>query len=166
MQTVPGDKFINHINENIGIIHKICNIYFTDADDRKDAYQEILYQLWRSYASFKGDAKFSTWMYKVALNTAITYHRKSNRQHNTNMLAEDLEQFAGSDEQQHVNERMALLYAAINTLNATDKAISLLYLEDNSYDEIAAITGLSKTNVSVRLVRVKLKLKEKLKNII
>jgi len=166
MQTIPGDKFINDINSNIGIIHKICNIYFTDADDRKDAYQEILYQLWRSYAGFKGDAKFSTWMYKVVLNTAITYHRKTNRQHSTNMLAEDLEKFAGSNELQHVNEQMALLYAAINTLDATDKAITLLYLEDNSYDEIAIITGLSKTNVSVRLVRIKIKLREKLKNII
>ena len=166
MQTIPGDKFISDINSNIGIIHKICNIYFTDADDRKDAYQEILYQLWRSYGGFKGDAKFSTWMYKVALNTAITYQRQSNRQQSTNLPLEDLEHFAGSDEQPNMNEQMAMLYAAIYTLNATDKAITLLYLEDHSYDEIAGITGLSKTNVSVRLVRIKVKLKEKLKNII
>ena len=166
MQTIPGDKFINLINNNIGIIHKICNIYFADADDRKDAYQEILYQLWRSYAGFKGDAKFSTWMYKVALNTAITYSKKGSREHNISTLPENWDQVAVSDEQQHVNERMAVLYAAINTLNATDKAITLLYLEDNSYEEIATVTGLSKTNVSVRLVRIKKSLKEKLKNII
>ena len=166
MQSIPGDKFIGDINKNIAIIHKICNIYFTDADDRKDAYQEILYQLWKSYAGFKGDAKFSTWMYKVALNTAITYSKKGSREYRTDTLDENWDQLAESDEQQHVNERMAMLYAAINTLNVTDKAITLLYLDDNSYDEIAAITGLTKTNVSVRLVRIKKSLKEKLKNII
>lgn len=76
MRHLTEDKFIDDINRNIGIIHKICNVYFSDADDRKDAYQEILYQLWRSYPGFKGDAKFSTWMYKVALNTAITWSKK------------------------------------------------------------------------------------------
>ena len=63
MKSMPEDKFIDDINRNIGIIHKICNVYFTGPDDRKDAYQEILYQLWKSYPGFKGDAKFSTWMY-------------------------------------------------------------------------------------------------------
>jgi RNA polymerase sigma factor (sigma-70 family) len=166
MQSIPVDKFVSDINNNIAIIYKICNIYFIYADDRKDAYQEILYQLWKSYPGFKGDAKFSTWMYKVALNTAITYSKKGSREYSTDTLGENWDQLADSDERQHVNERMAMLYAAINTLNVTDKAITLLYLEDNSYDEIAAITGLTKTNVSVRLVRIKKSLKEKLKNII
>jgi len=166
MQHVAEDKFVEDINQNMGIIHKICNIYFVDADDRKDACQEILYQLWRSYPGFKGDAKFSTWMYKVALNTAVTYSKKGKREVPTDMQAGNWNQLAAGNEPQHLNERMALLYAAINTLSVTDKAITLLYLEDNSYDEIAEITGLTKTNVSVRLVRIKKALKEKLKNII
>jgi len=166
MQRITEDKFVEDINQNIGIIHKICNIYFVDADDRKDACQEMLYQLWRSYPGFKGTSKFSTWMYKVALNTAITYSKKGNREVPTDMQAGNWEQLAAGNEQQHINERLALLYAAINTLSVTDKAITLLYLEDNSYDEIAEITGLTKTNISVRLVRIKKALKEKLKNII
>jgi RNA polymerase sigma factor (sigma-70 family) len=166
MQHIAEDKFVEDINRNIGIIHKICNIYFSDADDRKDACQEILYQLWRSYPGFKGNAKFSTWMYKVALNTALTYSKKGNREVPTDMQTGNWDQLAAGNEQQHVNERMALLYAAINTLSVTDKAITLLYLEDHSYEEIAEITGLTKTNVSVRLVRIKKTLKEKLKNII
>jgi len=166
MRRITEDKFVEDINQNIGIIHKICNIYFSDDDDRKDACQEILYQLWRSYPGFKGDAKFSTWMYKVALNTAITYSKKGSREVPTDMQTGNWEQLAANNEQQHINERLALLYAAINTLSVTDKAITLLYLEDNSYDEIAEITGLTKTNVSVRLVRIKKNLKEKLKNII
>ncbi|MES2108840.1 MAG: sigma-70 family RNA polymerase sigma factor [Bacteroidota bacterium] len=166
MQHVTEDKFVEAINSNIGIIHKICNVYFTDADDRKDICQEILYQLWRSYPAFKGDAKFSTWMYKVALNTAITYSKKAGREVPTDMQAGNWEQLAANNDPQHNYERMALLYAAINTLSVTDKAITLLYLEDNSYEEIAEITGITKTNVSVRLVRIKKALKEKLKNII
>jgi len=166
MQHITEDKFVEDINQNIGIIHKISKIYFTDADNRKDACQEILYQLWRSYPGFKGDAKFSTWMYKVALNTALTYSKKGSREVPTDMQTGNWEQLAAGNEQQPLNERMALLYAAINTLSVTDKAITLLYLEDNSYDEIAEITGLTKTNVSVRLVRIKKTLKEKLKNII
>jgi RNA polymerase sigma factor (sigma-70 family) len=166
MQPVTEDKFVDNINQNIGIIHKICNIYFNDVDDRKDACQEILYQLWRSYPGFKGDAKFSTWMYKVALNTAITYSKKNKREVPTDMQTGNWDQLAAGNEQQHTGERMVLLYAAINALSVTDKAITLLYLEDNSYDEIAEITGITKTNVSVRLVRIKRTLKEKLKNII
>ena len=105
-------------------------------------------------------------MYKVALNTAITYAKKSSRQLGKEMLPENYGQLAESNEQQYVNEKMALLYAAINKLSEIDKAITLLYLENNSYDDIAAITGLTKTNVSVRLVRIKKALKEALKNII
>ncbi|MGZ3873830.1 MAG: RNA polymerase sigma factor [Mucilaginibacter sp.] len=166
MRHITEDKFIDNINRNIGIIHKICNIYFSDAYDRKDACQEILYQLWRSYPGFKGDAKFSTWMYKVALNTAITWSKKGSRELATDMTTGQWNQIAEKNDKQFVSERTAVLYAAINTLTATDKAITLLYLEDNSYEEIAEITGLTKTNVSVRLVRIKKELKEKLKNII
>jgi RNA polymerase sigma-70 factor (ECF subfamily) len=159
------DKFIDDINRHIGIIHKICNIYFNVPDDRQDATQEILYQLWRSYPAFKGNAKFSTWMYKVALNTAITYAKKSSRAPRNNILPEHYNQLADSTERNNTNEKMAFLYGAINKLSGMDKAITLLYLEDNSYDEISAITGLTKGNVSVRLVRIKKNLKEQLKNI-
>jgi RNA polymerase sigma-70 factor (ECF subfamily) len=166
MQGITEDKFVDDINSNMGIIHKICNVYFNAPDDRQDASQEILYQLWKSYPGFKGDARFSTWMYKVALNTAITYAKKSGRELGKEMLPENYNKLTENNEQHQINEKMSFLYAAINTLSGMDKAITLLYLDDNSYDEIAAITGLTKTNVSVRLVRIKKSLKEKLKNII
>ncbi|MEO6720682.1 MAG: sigma-70 family RNA polymerase sigma factor [Ferruginibacter sp.] len=165
MQRITEDQFVEDINRNIGIIHKICNIYFIVPADRQDACQEILYQLWKSYPAFKGEAKFSTWMYKVALNTAATYAKRSSRQLGHEMLPGNLH-LTETNEQQHINEQMGFLYAAINELSVMDKAITLLYLEDNSYDEIAAITGITKTNVSVRLVRIKKNLRDKLKNII
>lgn len=158
--------FLDEINKSIGIIHKVANIYFSNPEDREDARQEILYQLWKSYPAFKGGAKFSTWMYKVALNTAITYVKKSNKILGKKMLPENYSLIAETNEQAAINEKLNLLYAAINTLSGIDKAITLLYLEDKTYDEIAAITGLTKSNVSVRLVRIRLALKEKLKNII
>jgi len=166
MEPLSEDKFTGDINENIGIIHKICNIYFTGEHDRQDAGQEILYQLWRSYPSFKGDSKFSTWMYKVALNTAIAYMKKSNKEPSTYVLPEQLGHLAESSEQYGNPDKMSILYTAINTLSEIDKAITLLFLEDNSYDEISSITGITKSNVSVRLVRIRKALKEKLKHII
>jgi RNA polymerase sigma-70 factor, ECF subfamily len=165
MQGITEDKFVNEINNNIGIIHKICNIYFNNPDDRKDARQEILFHLWKSYPNFKGNSVFSTWMYKVALNTAITFAKKSNRNSVNVTLHEHFNSLSESNEVQSTDEKMTSLYTAINTLSEIDKAITLLYLEDKSYDEIAAITGLTKSNVSVRLVRIKNNLKEKLKNI-
>lgn len=159
------DIFLDEINKNMSIIHKVANIYFSNADDREDARQEILYQLWKSYPGYKGDAKFSTWMYKVALNTAITYVKKGNKILDKEMLPENYSLFVENNEQAEINEKLNLLYAAINTLSGIDKAITLLYLEDKSYDEISAITGFTKSNVSVRLVRIRLALREKLKNI-
>ena len=158
--------FLDRVNKNIAIIHKVANIYFSNSEDREDARQEILYQLWKSYPGYRGDAKFSTWMYKVALNTAITYVKKGKKILDKEMLPENYSLFVENNEQAEINEKLNLLYAAINTLSGIDKAITLLYLEDNSYDEIAVITGLTKSNVSVRLVRIRLALKEKLKDII
>lgn len=160
------DLFLDEINKNIGILYKVANIYFSNSEDREDARQEILYQLWKSYPAYKGEAKFSTWMYKVALNTAITYIKKSNKILGKEMLPENYSVVAENNEQTQIDEKLTLLYAAINSLSRIDKGITLLYLEDKSYDEIAAITGLTKNNVSVRLVRIRLALKEKLKNII
>jgi len=165
MQNLTEDIFIDDLNRNIGIIHKICNIYFNKPDDRQDACQEILYQLWKSYPAFKGEARFSTWMYKVALNTAITYARKGSREPRKEVLPDNFNHPIENNEQRDINEKMSFLYSAINGLSGMDKAITLLYLEDNSYDEIAGITGLTKTNVSVRLVRIKITLKEKLRTI-
>jgi len=158
------EDFLQHINSNTGIIHRVCNIYFNGSPEREDVFQEILYQLWKSYPAFKGASRFSTWMYRIALNTAITYIKKRNRTPHKEELNETYHQLPESAGEDHQEINMRLLYTAIDTLSPIDKAIVLLYLEDYSYEEIALITGLTKTNISVRLVRIKRKLEQQLKN--
>ncbi|NOT75290.1 MAG: sigma-70 family RNA polymerase sigma factor [Cyclobacteriaceae bacterium] len=155
------DKFLGELNPNIRVVHKICRIYFRDKDERDDVFQEIMYQLWKSYGKFQGESKFSTWMYKVALNTALTHIRKINKIPEKEKLKDAYHQISEIPQE----DKAELLYDSINTLNAIDKAIIFLYLEQNSYDEIAAITGLTKSNVSVKIVRIKKVLEERLKRI-
>ena len=147
------------INANLGIAHKVCRIYFRDADDREDAFQEMMYQLWRSYSRFDGRSKFSTWMYSVCLNTALTYKRKGKRE-KVEPLSERHDRI---DELNTDEERIELLMGQIHTLSPVSKAIMLLYLEEMSYEEIAEITGLTKSNVSVRIMRAKQELSEKVR---
>jgi RNA polymerase sigma-70 factor (ECF subfamily) len=147
------DTFIQQVNQNLGIAHKICRIYFTDSDDRDDVLQEMMYQLHRSYASFDGRSKFSTWMYSVCLNTALTYRRKDRRRKHE-VLTPAHHQIPDTPAN-NKDEAIHVLHQVIATLPPLNKAIVLLYLEDMTYDEIAEITGLSKANVSVKLVRIK-----------
>lgn len=159
--------FIQQLNQNIGIAHKVCRLYFIDLDERNDALQEMMYQLCRSYPGFDGRSKFSTWMYSVCLNTALTYKRKA-RKYQTQELMASHQQIA--DRPSDNNEAaIDMLMEIVATLPPVNKAIVLLYLEDLSYDEIAAITGLTKSNVSVRLVRIKreleVEIKKKIKSI-
>ncbi|MBF9255788.1 sigma-70 family RNA polymerase sigma factor [Pontibacter sp. 172403-2] len=152
MSQSVDDTFVQQLNQHLGIAHKVCRIYFADAEEQ-DVVQEMLYQLWRSYPRFDGHSKFSTWMYSVCLNTALTYRRKE-RKHKHLPLAQRHQQIpdAPTGDQE---EDLQLLYDAIATLSPLNKAIVLLYLEDLRYEEIAQITGLTKSNVSVRLVRIK-----------
>lgn len=154
-------SFLADVNQNIRIVHRVCHTYFPrDAMEREEVFQDIMYQLWKSYQQFKGESKFSTWMHKVALNTAITHIRRSTRKPRTEELAEPIDHAPDINEHMHREEEIHQLYKAIDTLMDIDKAIILLYLEDQDYDEIAAITGLTRTNVSVRLVRIRRALKE------
>lgn len=157
------DQFLNDLNNHIGIVHRVCNVYFKDNDEKSDLYQEIIYQLWKSYPRFNRESKFSTWMYKVAMNTAINQIRKSSRSIKQEPLPDQLPEIPATNEEAKSEEKMKMLYAVINQLSPIDKAIILLYLDDNSYDQIADVTGFTKTNVSVRLVRIKKKLERKLK---
>ncbi|MEO8472846.1 MAG: sigma-70 family RNA polymerase sigma factor [Chryseolinea sp.] len=153
MATSVTDEFLQLINENLGIAHKISRIYFDDPESREDVRQEMMYQLWKSFRTFDGRSKFSTWMYSVCLNTALTYRRKTTREFKE-PLGPGHEAIPDTDYNPG-NEDMQLLYEGISTLSPLNKAIILLYMEDLPYDDIANITGLSKTNVSVRLVRLK-----------
>src|SRR5690606_25341442 len=162
MAAPSNDTFLNQVNATIGIAHKVSRLYFDDTDDRDDAMQEMMYQLWRAYPTFKGESRFSTWMYSVCLKTALTYRRKNKRNKNE-PLSDDHHQIADAGPTRE-EDAMALLFSAIGKLQPVNRAIVLLYLEKMSYDEIASITGLTKTNVSVRLVRIKKELETQLKN--
>lgn len=157
---VRKSRFLELVEQNQDIIHKICGLYSVNTDDRKDLSQEIVYQLWRSYKSFKGGSKFSTWMYKVALNTALLNLRRSRSRVHTESLKEHHTEIPDGIIEQEKQGKINMLYAAINQLAKFDRAIVLLYLEQFSYKEIAEVTGISEANVSVRLVRIKKKLKE------
>lgn len=153
--------FLTDVNRDIRIVHRVCHTYFPrDAMEREEVFQDIMYQLWKSYPQFKGESKFSTWMHKVALNTAITHIRRSARKPGSAELAEPIAHMPDMNEHLRREEELRQLYAAIDTLTEIDKAIIMLHLEDQDYEEIAAITGLTKTNVSVRLVRIKRALKD------
>jgi RNA polymerase sigma-70 factor (ECF subfamily) len=152
-------RFLEQLNRHLGIAHNISRAYQPDADERADLLQEMVYQLWRSYASFSGQAKFSTWMYRVCLNTALADRRTARtRQHER--LAAGHEQIPDPPPDNR-QEALEWLFDAIATLSPLNKALALLYLDDLSYEEMAAITGLSKTNVSVRLVRLKKELESR-----
>ncbi|MBL86888.1 MAG: RNA polymerase subunit sigma-70 [Winogradskyella sp.] len=156
------EDFIQQIKENEGIIYKVARLYTNTIEDQKDVYQEIVYQLWKSYPSFKADSKISTWMYRVALNTAINNLKKEKRKG----IRVSMDNFL-LNKIDHVDtvmeERITLLYAHIKKLSVIERGIILLYLEGKSYDEIAAITGFTATNVGTRLARIKNKLKSQIK---
>lgn len=161
MDVSVDDKFIRLVNENIGIAHKVSNIYVRDTVEREDLIQEMMYQLWKSYKRFDGLSKFSTWMYSVCLNTALTYNRKSNSNRSESITAKHLE--IAEEGQDHREENIKILFQAVAVLSPLNKAIILLYLDNLSYEEIAGITGLTKSNVSVRLVRIKKELEVQFK---
>ena len=125
-----------------------------------DLFQEILLQLWRAYDSFRGQSKITTWMYRVALNTAISGYRKQKRRPQQNSLTVEELQIAVEEYDQEWEEKRKFLYKAINQLSEVEKAIVMLYLEGQSYDEIAEIIGITRTHVGVKLNRIKTKLKK------
>jgi len=156
--------FVLIVKKNEGLIYKITRVYTDTQEDQKDLYQEIVYQLWKSFDSFKGNSKISTWIYRIALNTAIGYLNKSKKK--VSQVSLDFELLNPADESDTVTEeRLAILYNMIKQLNIIEKGLILLLLEGKSYDEIAVITGFSSSNVGTRLSRIKKKLKENIKNI-
>ncbi len=152
-------EFISLLNEHQRIIHKVCNLYMDAHTDREDLFQEITLQAWKAYGNFRGDAKFSTWLYRVALNTAITFFRKEKRQPDI-FSTEAVPDFRSNDAYDPIEEQVKAMYAAIGELSKIDKAIVMLYLEDYSYNDIGEMMGITANNVAVKMNRIKTKLKE------
>jgi len=152
-------SFVEQLKENQNIIHKVCRLYTNNKDAHNDLFQEITIQLWKAYPKFRGDSKFSTWMYRVGLNTAITLYRKNKRRIQTSEF--DALQFKIKAEEYDdtEEEQLKLMYSAIHQLNDIEKALVFLYLEDKDYKEISATLGISEVNARVKMNRVKNKLR-------
>jgi len=157
-------EFVKIITENQGIIHKVCSVYCDTEEDRRDLFQEILTQLWKSFPTFREESKFSTWMYRVALNTAITSFKKNKRQPDQNGLTIENIQLAQEEYDPTTDEQMRMLHQAIAKLSGIEKSIILLFLENKSYEEIAEITGITQNYVRVKMNRIKHKLKKYMEN--
>ncbi len=153
-------EFLQVIQKNQGIIHKVCNIYCDFEEDRNDLFQEIVAQLWKSYPSFREESKFSTWMYRVALNTAITSFKKNKRRPDQSSLSYDNFQIADEKYDTETEENIKQLHRAVSQLTGVEKSIVLLYLENKKYEEIAEITGITQNYVRVKMNRIKKKLKK------
>ena len=145
--------FVRQIFPHQGLIRSLCVVYFTDEEDRKDAFQDVLLQLWKSYDTFRGESSLVTWVYKIALRTLMNKARQHSRMptcpyHPEHEFSNPLDQ-----------ESAEIIHFALNRLSPPDKALVLLYLEGYRYQEIAELLGISATNVSTRLNRIKQKLK-------
>lgn len=153
-------QFVTNLEQNQNIVHKICRIYTNDQAGHNDLFQEITIQLWKAYPKFRGDAKFSTWMYRVALNTAITLYRKKKRGIQTTDYDSVHFRIQAEEYDGAVEKQLSLLYSAVKELNDIDKALVFLYLEDKNYKEISETLGISEVNARVKMNRVKTKLKK------
>ncbi len=153
-------NFVTNLEQNQNIVHKVCRIYTNDADSHNDLFQEITIQLWKAYPKFRGDSKFSTWMYRVSLNTAITLYRKSKRRIKTSDFDSTNFRITEEEYDDEVEQQLKLMYKAVKQLNDIEKALVFLYLEDKSYREIAETMGISEVNARVKMNRVKTKLKK------
>jgi RNA polymerase sigma-70 factor (ECF subfamily) len=158
VETAEEKKFISLINQHQGLIHKVCIMYENDPEVRNDLFQEIVFQLWKSFPTFRGEAKITTWMYRIALNTAISGFRKQTR----NVKTEDLKELhynisdAWADDR---DEEMQRLQFAIRQLSEIERAMIMMALEEVPYDEIADTIGITQNNVRVRMNRIREKLK-------
>jgi RNA polymerase sigma-70 factor (ECF subfamily) len=152
------EDFLALVEQHKGAIIKVCSIYTRRAAEKEDLFQEIIIQLWKAWPNFKGHSKFSTWLYRIALNTAISGLRKK-KTDIILMSGENLPHFPDADDHKEKEEKLKALYEAIQKLPEIDRAIVLLYLEDKNYEEMEDILGISQGTLRVKMNRAKEKLK-------
>ena len=156
-------EFVQLLNQHQALIYKVCNLYGQESTDREDLFQEIVVQLWKAYPRFRGESKFSTWLYRIALNTAISGLRKR-KNHIASFEPENLPTEI-QDETYSKEKELQLdqLYSAIRQLSEIERALVMLYLEDRSYDEMEEILGINQNNLRVKMNRIKEKLRKLIK---
>ena len=152
-------QFVTALESNQNIVHKVCTLYTNNRDAHNDLFQEITIQLWKAYPKFRGESKFSTWMYRVALNTAITLYRKSKRTIQTQDYESVIFKIKADEYDETEEQQLKLMYKAIKQLGDIDKALVFLYLEDKDYSEISETLGITEVNARVKMNRIKTKLR-------
>jgi RNA polymerase sigma factor (sigma-70 family) len=164
-QQAQKDQFIYLIQQNKKLIFKVCNAYCRDPEDRKDLVQEVIIRLWQSFHKYDNQFKLSTWMYRIAINTAISYYRASSKKQKVTISIHDSLIDIADENTAELDENIKLLYHFINQFNDLNKALMILYLDNNSYKDIAEILGISETNVATKINRLKLQLKQQFKKL-
>lgn len=152
-------EFSKLIRKHQGLLYKVASIYTNTRQDQEDLFQEIVYQLWKYFDTFRNESKITTWMYRVGMNTAITYLKKSKKKNLNAIPISDAILAASEILDEVYEERLKQLYHHIQYLNSLEKGLMLLLLEGKSYKEMAEITGLSDSNIGTRISRIKKKLK-------
>ena len=155
------DDFVSMVSAQQLLIKKICRLYaFTD-DVRQDLFQEIVLQLWKAFPSFRQESLVTTWLYRVALNTAITYRRREQKHRTSDVSLPDQQILDNGEEK----EQVRMLYQTIGKLNKIDKALVFLHLEGYNYREISGLSGLTETNVATKLSRIRKHLAKEMEKI-
>lgn len=152
------EEFLRIVKQHERIIYKVCYLYTSKTASLGDLYQECLLNIWKAFPKFRHECKVSTWIYRISLNTCISFIRKEKNMPEFISLTQEAEELVNDKDELH--EMLRQLYQMINKLGQLDKSIILLYLEEKSYDEISEITGLTVTNVATKLGRIKDKLKK------
>lgn len=152
-------QFVTALEDNQNIVHKVCSLYTNGRDAHNDLFQEITIQLWKAYPKFRGESKFSTWMYRVALNTAITLYRKSKKRVQTQDFDSVIFKIKTDEYDPTEEQQLTLMYKAVKQLGDIEKALVFLYLEDKNYSEISDTLGISEVNARVKMNRIKTKLR-------
>jgi RNA polymerase sigma factor (sigma-70 family) len=154
MTSPAQERFQNLMEEHKKILYKVCHSYCRNPGDRDDLAQEIIVQLWRSFRAFDQRVRFSTWMYRIALNVAISFYRRESVR-TRHVLPGSEHLLEAVDETANRSEEMQVLYQWIEGLDPLNKALVILYLDGNSYQEIADVLGISQTNVATKISRLK-----------
>lgn len=158
MALTPEQQFRQILEEHRPLISRVCYMYAPDPDTYKDLYQEVLINLWQGFMRFRGECRLSTWIYRLALNSCLSFHRSVKRHHEGAVSIDSMTDIGGEDST-HASD-LREMYRLISALNPFDKALIMLWLDEKPYDEIAEITGLSRPNVASRLHRIKARLVE------